>query len=416
MYKIEFTLKQHTPLIHFQHEQEGATLRATEVKPKLDRFIIQSLDSHGKQVPAQWMVGRKMRDDGIIALNYKLTIEPYGTRQDYAISSNPRSAIKDDQRMSDIRDSIDAEYINRTQYFADNQYIDDVNKHEAIRKGVLYDGVRITFFSFNQEVIELINSVFPSFIVSQNFGTRQTKGFGCFSIESRTDEQLLEDLRLAQGVTGIFHKKNTQPFQSKLQLVSEHYGVLKRGKTYRGYQKSKLWEHFCSTENIRWEKRKIKLHLKSNAPVLFNSLQYDTPVHRIDDCKNAEDGSNHMYIRALLGLAEQYEFVLQDHRRLKVTIKDALHFSNYSGEFAIDRFKSPVRYYITDQSIFLITEEINPLIHTYIDDHDKPADREFEFKIDGMTANKSFRLKVPKKFDLPGFIQKYGDFGQNLKR
>jgi hypothetical protein len=43
MYKLEFTLKQHTPLIHFQHDQEGATLRATEVKPKLDKFVIEKL-------------------------------------------------------------------------------------------------------------------------------------------------------------------------------------------------------------------------------------------------------------------------------------------------------------------------------------------------------------------------------------
>ncbi len=42
MYKLEVTLKQHTPLIHFQHDQEGATLRASEVKPKLDRFIIET--------------------------------------------------------------------------------------------------------------------------------------------------------------------------------------------------------------------------------------------------------------------------------------------------------------------------------------------------------------------------------------
>lgn len=32
-------LKQHTPIIHFQWEQKGATLRATELKPKLDLFL-----------------------------------------------------------------------------------------------------------------------------------------------------------------------------------------------------------------------------------------------------------------------------------------------------------------------------------------------------------------------------------------
>ena len=40
MNKLVVKLKQHTPLIHFQHSQEGATLRASEVKPKLDKYII----------------------------------------------------------------------------------------------------------------------------------------------------------------------------------------------------------------------------------------------------------------------------------------------------------------------------------------------------------------------------------------
>lgn len=38
VFTLRYTLKQHTPLIHFQ-DQEGATLRATELKPKLDRFL-----------------------------------------------------------------------------------------------------------------------------------------------------------------------------------------------------------------------------------------------------------------------------------------------------------------------------------------------------------------------------------------
>ena len=43
MHTLKVTLKQHTPLIHFQHDQEGATLRASEVKPKLDKFILTKL-------------------------------------------------------------------------------------------------------------------------------------------------------------------------------------------------------------------------------------------------------------------------------------------------------------------------------------------------------------------------------------
>ena len=41
MKELRFTLKQHTPLLHFQYEQERATLRVSEVKPKLDRYIVE---------------------------------------------------------------------------------------------------------------------------------------------------------------------------------------------------------------------------------------------------------------------------------------------------------------------------------------------------------------------------------------
>ena len=48
MPKLEIKLKQHTPLIHFQHDQEGATLRASEVKPRLDKYILSKLSSKEK--------------------------------------------------------------------------------------------------------------------------------------------------------------------------------------------------------------------------------------------------------------------------------------------------------------------------------------------------------------------------------
>ena len=39
IYKINIELKQITPMLHFQGNETEATLRATELKPKLDRFI-----------------------------------------------------------------------------------------------------------------------------------------------------------------------------------------------------------------------------------------------------------------------------------------------------------------------------------------------------------------------------------------
>jgi len=49
-YKLCFKLKQHTPIIHFQADQKGATLRATELKPKLDRFLMEYFQKENKRL------------------------------------------------------------------------------------------------------------------------------------------------------------------------------------------------------------------------------------------------------------------------------------------------------------------------------------------------------------------------------
>ena len=58
MNTLTIKLKQHTPLIHFQHDQEGATLRASEVKPKLDKFVLNNLtqNEYLQGVKEGWIV------------------------------------------------------------------------------------------------------------------------------------------------------------------------------------------------------------------------------------------------------------------------------------------------------------------------------------------------------------------------
>lgn len=73
-----FTLTQQTPLIHFQHKQIGATLRATEVKPKLDRFLIKCLENAGEELSLAWLIENGKENDDkekSLALNYKIRIE-----------------------------------------------------------------------------------------------------------------------------------------------------------------------------------------------------------------------------------------------------------------------------------------------------------------------------------------------------
>ena len=77
MNTLTIKLKQHTPLIHFQHDQEGATLRASEVKPKLDKFILKRLGLGNYQAGIDaakdrgWLIGRGDHP----ALDYKMGIK-----------------------------------------------------------------------------------------------------------------------------------------------------------------------------------------------------------------------------------------------------------------------------------------------------------------------------------------------------
>ena len=68
-YKLTFKLKQHTPIIHFQHDQYGATLRASELKPKLDKFLIEKLGGEEKlrRDHSDWFINKEHS-----ALDYKI--------------------------------------------------------------------------------------------------------------------------------------------------------------------------------------------------------------------------------------------------------------------------------------------------------------------------------------------------------
>lgn len=44
-YKMTIKLLAQSPMIHFQGKIDGATLRGSELKPKLDRFLIKKIEN-----------------------------------------------------------------------------------------------------------------------------------------------------------------------------------------------------------------------------------------------------------------------------------------------------------------------------------------------------------------------------------
>jgi len=196
MHKLTFTLKQHTPLIHFQHDQAGATLRATEVKPKLDFFIMKKL-LENPEIPdhrirehfftvattqqsdgsnhqwKNWLIGNGENEH--IALNYKLSFycpeNHFGEIQETNFRNGQIERKKDGK--------IDVKAFPG--FFANNgkENFDDF-KWFNWSSG----DINAKIIAFDQTLKEVIEQSITAFFFHNNFGSRKTKGFGSFSVSN----------------------------------------------------------------------------------------------------------------------------------------------------------------------------------------------------------------------------------------
>ena len=440
MHTLKVTLKQHTPLIHFQHDQENATLRASEVKPKLDRFILSSLydgisddeydevadffqrkktgedfdelsrEEQSKEVEQyivakyKWLIGKGEHS----ALNYKLRIN---------ISDNPNtkeyliaSYINNIEKL----ESDGIHVLNHTPYFAQekensvisksrNSIVDwrrigkkgimeKYIKENEIEKGIVY----MTFVSINDTLLKYISSQIQTFMLSTNFGTRQSKGFGSFTVAEiklnediiplKNDEELIKkyfsfvyykDIEDQDGLNGIFS------------TINSDYRLIKSGTTYPKYKKSKfmLWG---DKKNIGWDKKYIKSQFsEQGCPYKLKSS------HNTQE-QSYSERDEYRYYRAMLGLAEQFEFLLDNpplgDKNNKLIVK--------VGNPDIKRYKSPLLFKVIGCRIYLVGNSVSK----------KMLNKSFSFMASIMKDEqwKDFslgELLTPSSFILKDFIQ-----------
>ena len=233
MYKLKFTLKQHTPLIHFQHDQYGATLRATEVKPKLDRFIIELCKRQGIDYK-KWLIG-----DGeeYSALDYKIRFIPSNQSIEFL-----KSLEHKDKPSNPI-------------FFG--------NMGEApVKHYSIADRIKVVIFSFNHDLIAFFDEEkVCSFFLLNNFSTRHSKGIGCFyPIEYNrkvvtTQPDKLVPLNTVRIEIGSGKKEDV------FATIDYFWKWLKSGINYsqaKIYKDSILKLYISDTTSYKWEKRKIK--------------------------------------------------------------------------------------------------------------------------------------------------------------
>lgn len=186
----EYNLVQHTPLIHFQHSEPHACLRATEVKPKLDRFLVEQLeedDRFGDGRWKKWFVG----DGSQQSFDYMMRITPNSEQVErtQSIENGIERAIA---RAEHRPPNAGLHEIHKN-YFGNmasgNNIQDTVQAiQETFKESLFYkDGLTLTIRCFIPELLTLIDEHIRGFFMMHNFGTRQRKGFGSFTVDISTE-------------------------------------------------------------------------------------------------------------------------------------------------------------------------------------------------------------------------------------
>jgi hypothetical protein len=354
-FQIQFTLRQHTPLIHFQHDQDGATLRATEVKPKLDRFILNDLN----QIRPDLFEAVKhcfVERDGKVWGDYKITMKTEGDSEKYIVTNMVTRRDRENLAGQNL--------LEGTAYFADAQHISK-NQLKLARRGVLFPfdstKIKISFFSYHIKLIESIESICEYFFAFTSFGTRQNKGFGCFYPETVSEKRLEEIYsRLPKAFESVYYFESRTP----LQQIQSDYQLLKAGKNFNGYEKSLLWEYFSETNPaFRWEKRFFKVKMKNDYPNVFGRLKYRGTKNRIADISKPTDKTEHRYIRIVLGMAEHFEFMKERGKHIKIKVEDAaVDAPKSTNADVVERFASPLLFKVFNSKIYVLVQTIPSLL------------------------------------------------------
>ncbi|MFI3314799.1 MAG: hypothetical protein R3Y04_03945 [Rikenellaceae bacterium] len=323
IHRLKITLKQHTPLLHFQATQEGATLRASEVKPKLDKFIKKHNHSKASELEAKNLYKYKLK-----------------------IISNINDLI--DVKLTEVYR--DAKYYTKTTH---NDRLVDFplilsnmggkrNRNDLCNL-IMHKQIKLIVIADNKEITNLIEDNIVKFFGTTNFGQRSSKGFGSFIVTSVNGKhQKFNPHELFDEDSAILEfRVNNNDSTSKqiselFKTIDFYWKCLKSGINYtRGnpnsnrYIKSYLYHYLNNYGNIHttWEKRAIKEHFR---------------LYRLEQML-VENPNTHYFGRALLGCMDKFEYLRVDNRAL-IQGKHIVNITNINDneQNKITRIPSPI--------------------------------------------------------------------------
>ncbi|GAB4047879.1 hypothetical protein [Spirosoma litoris] len=179
-----FTLRQHTPMIHFQADQPGALLRVSELKPAFDKYLWQRVFKNNFEQGKSFIVGYTEKRENELLHQFKREERPF----DYKIHISCSGPI----RGFPIRKG--QKYPCFFGNLGENEPITNEQPGKNWTLLLTDSDINVKIFCLHKELIILLKQHFPIFLCRKNFGTRQSKGFGSFTAVNDNGTLLLPDL------------------------------------------------------------------------------------------------------------------------------------------------------------------------------------------------------------------------------
>lgn len=345
----EYKLVQHTPLIHFQHSEPHACLRATEVKPKLDRFLIEQLekdDRFGDGRWKKWFVG----DGSQQSFDYMMRITPNSERVDRTQSIERAIARAEHRPPNASLHEIHKNYFGN---MASGNNIQDTIR-ETFKESLFYkDGLTLTIRCFIPELLTLIDEHIRGFFMMHNFGTRQRKGFGSFTVDISTKPNEPKGFDLVgKYCPNAYYCKldNDVNADALLDAVWVISAFLRSGfnRGEGNYVRGFVFRYFQREKNpLANDKAFVKQQVLHN---VYNEATRGEHLHPY--------GNNvrYRYVRGLLGTNENSRFCRDPRGETREDL--TVHNIYIHSAEGVERFPSPLLFKPIGKFVFILPQKM----------------------------------------------------------
>ena len=378
-YVLKVELLPQTPMAHFQYDQLGAVLRASEVKPRLDKFLEKKIAklNYSKDNLNSWRI------PGSDAFDYKMRIYADGKEDEMIEIKN----------MDNKAEEIEKSGIDKLCWGS----ADNIISRSCI----------IKIICFHSKLLTLIEEYIDEFFITYNFGSLQNKGFGSFvtnksklyncneKLSDRQIEQIGRILKNNYDVTNYYYAK-VNDFFDAFDFIHKFYSKMKSGKVDK-------------QGNAKKDVMNLRIFVDNALENTDYLDEYDV-IKRLVNNENVLEKSMKFYIGVLLGMSNYIECEKDN---------DDSH-GLYQFEITndkIQRYKSPIYFKYIKGVVFILArntfnqlkEQTQTFTFTFMGVKDSTKDK---LKID------PFELSIPEgiHFNIDDFIEQYVNNFNNRER